>query len=168
MYRFKEILRLNSQFIFLIGTLPYSFEQELVSSLYLADLSIIRASCSRPNISYRASAYKSTKEEERLLEIKEYISSFRAREFLTSQDKVLVFCPSKANIELVASALNCSRYYSSLSKEEKESTLASFINSKEDYYSILATSSSLEEGFDYSSIRLVVYKDLAYSFIGFL
>ena len=168
MYRFKELLELPTQFVFLTGTLPYSFEQELISSLYLDELSIIRASCCRPNISYRASIYKSTKGVDQIREIQEYISSFRAKEFLTSEDKVLVFCPSKASIELIAKTLNCSRYHTSLSIEEKASTLRSFTSSKEEYYTILATSSSLQEGFDYSSIRLVVYIDLAYSFLGFL
>jgi len=168
MFRFKEILLLNNQFVFLSGTLPYSFEKELASSLYLDDLSTIRASCSRSNISYKTSAYKSSKEEERILEIQDYITSFQAKEFLTREDKVLIFCPSISNIILVANSLNCSRYYSSLSKEEKEKTLSSFLTSKEKYYSILVTSSSLEEGLDYPSIRLVVYKDIAYSFLGFL
>ena len=64
MFRFKEILLLKCQFVFLSSTLPYSFEQELSKTLYLADLSIIRASCSRPNISYQASAYRSNKRED--------------------------------------------------------------------------------------------------------
>ena len=168
MFRFKEVLILNTQFVFLTGTLPFSFEKELISMLYLSDLSIIRASCSRPNISYRTSVYKSNKEEERVLEIKEYINNFQSTEFLSTKDKVLIFCPSINNIELVASILNCSKYYSSLSKEEKELTLSNYLNSSEDYYNTLVTSSSLEEGFNYSSIRLVIYKDIAYSFLGFL
>ena len=168
MFRFKEILLLKTQFVFLSRTLPYSFKKELASSLYLDDLSIIRASCSRSNISYKTSVYKSNKEEERILKIQDYITSFQVREFLTKEDKVIIFCPSISNIILVANSLNCSRYYSFLSKEEKEKTLNSFLTSKENYYSILVTSSSLEEGLDYSCIRLVVYKDIAYSFLGFL
>ena len=168
MFKIKELLVLNIQVVFLTGTLPFSFEEELVNRLYLKDLTVIRASCSRSNISYRASAYKSNKEEERIKEIKQYISDFRAKEYLTKDDKVLIFCPNKNNIELVASTLNCSRYYSELSKEEKTEILNNFLTSKEDYYNTLISSSALEEGFDYSSIRLVVYKDLAYSFLGFL
>lgn len=126
MFRFKEILLLKCQFIFLSGTLPYSFEQELSKALYLSNLSIIRASCSRPNISYRTSIYKSNKEEEQILEIQEYIYNYRVKEFLTKEDKIIIFCPSISNIELVANTLNYSRFYTSLSKEAKESTLDKF------------------------------------------
>jgi superfamily II DNA helicase RecQ len=168
MFKVKELLLLKVQFVFLSGTLPYSFELELINTLYLNNLSIIRASCSKPNISYRTRAYISNKEEERVLEIKEYIESFKTKEFLSLEDKILIFCPSIQNIELVASILNCSYYNSSLSIEDKNNTLNSFLNSKEDYYNTLVTSSSLEEGFDYSFIRLVIYKDKAYSFLGFL
>jgi superfamily II DNA helicase RecQ/predicted RNA binding protein with dsRBD fold (UPF0201 family) len=168
MFRFKELLLLKVQFVFLTGTLPYSFEDELVSTLLLDDLSVIRADCLRPNISYKARPYKSNKEEDKIKEIQEYINSFKAREFLSLEDKIIIFCPSINNIILVADTLNCSKYYSSLSTEEKQSTLTSFFTSKEEYYNILVTSSSLEEGLDYSSIRLVIYKDIAYSFLGFL
>ena len=168
MFKFREILLLSTQIIFLTGTLPLSFQESLTSSLALEDLSIIRASCSRLNISYRTSVYKSNIEEARIYKIKDYINRFQSTEFLTKDDKVLIFCPSTSNIELVANSLNCSRYYASLSNEDKEETLSNFRISQDPYYSILVTSSSLEEGFDYSFIRLVVYKDLAYSFLGFL
>ena len=168
MFRFKELLVLPLQFVFLSGTLPLKLEEELLNTLYLEDISIIRTSCLRTNISYRARPYISSKEEERILEIQDYIEDFKAKEFLTSKDKILIFCPSIANIDKVASILNYNKYYSSLSKEEKESTLNSFFNSTEAYHQVLVTSSALEEGIDYSSIRLVIYKDIAYSFIGFL
>jgi superfamily II DNA helicase RecQ len=168
MFRVRELFLLKVQFILLSGTLPSSFELELINSLNLFDLSIIRSDCCRLNISYRAKAYISNKEEERVLEIQEYINSFKVKEFLSLEDKIIIFCPSIKDIDLVATTLNCSKYYSSLSKEDKESTLNNFFNSKDKFFSILATSSSLEEGLDYSSIRLVVYKDIAYSFLGFL
>ena len=168
MFKFKELLLLSTQFVFLTGTLPLSFEKELINNLLLFDLSIIRAPCLKSNISYQVSTYKTYKEEDRINEIFVYINSFKINHFLTSQDKILIFCPSQNNVDLVASILNCSFYYSSLSNENKSTTLNNFLNSKEDYYSILVTTSALEEGFDYSFIRLVIYKDLAYSFLGFL
>ena len=42
------------------------------------------------------------------------------------------------------------------------------MTSLDDFYRILVTSSALEEGLDYLNIRLIIYKDIAYSFIGFL
>jgi superfamily II DNA helicase RecQ len=170
MYRLKEILRFKIQFIFLSGTLPFSFEQELKNRLFLDDLSCIRASSLRSNISYRARAYKSssTKEEDKIREIQEYINKTRTKEFTSSLDKILIFCPSLSNIKLVASTLNCCYFDSSLELKEKQLVLANFQTKTSSYYSILVTSSSLEEGFNYSSIRLVIYKDIAYSFLGFL
>jgi len=168
MVRVKELFLLQVQFVLLTGTLPYSFENELASTLYLNDLSIIRSDCLRHNISYKTRSYKSNREEDRIQEIQEYIHSFKAKEFLSLEDKIIIFCPTIKDIELVASSLNCSKYYSSLSIEEKDQSLAGFFYSQEDYYSILVSSSGLEEGLDHPSIRLVIYKDIAYSFLGFL
>ena len=168
MFRFKELLLLSTQFVFLTGTLPFSFEEELINILYLQDLSIIRANCTKSNIAYKASTYKSIEEEDRIQELKEYIKDFQIKEFLTNKDKVLIFCPTINNINLVADTLNCSRYSSDLSIKEKEETLKNFYTSDKDYFKILVCSSGLEEGFDYPYIRLVIYKDLAYSFLGFL
>lgn len=168
MFRFKEMLALPTQFVFLSGTLPLIFEDFIKTDLSLNSLSIIRSNCSRPNISYKASAYISYNKEKQLEEIALFISNFQSKEFLTKEDKILIFCSSEIEVELVSTYLNCSFFYSSLSKEIKEETINNFVSSFEDYYSILVSTSSLQEGFDYSFIRLVVYKDIAYSFLGFL
>ncbi|KAN0099057.1 P-loop containing nucleoside triphosphate hydrolase protein, partial [Hyaloscypha variabilis] len=168
MFRFRELLVLRTQFVFLTGTLPYSFEDELKRSLLLDNLSIIRASSTRLNISYRVRVYKYIDEEQRIFEIKSYIDSFITSEFISIKDKVLVFCPSVQDAELVASILGCSYYTSSLPEDVKRSTLNTFLTCFDDSYRILVSTSALEEGIDYPSIRLVVYKDIAYSFIGFL
>ena len=168
MFRFKEILALPTQFVFLSGTLPLIFEDFIKTDLSLNSLSIIRSNCSRSNISYKASAYISNNKEKQLEEITLFISNFQSKEFLTKEDKILIFCSSEEEVELVSTYLNCSFFYSSLSKEIKEEIINNFVSSFEDYYSILVSTSSLQEGFDYSFIRLVIYKDIAYSFLGFL
>jgi superfamily II DNA helicase RecQ len=168
MYRFKELLVKRVQFVFLTGTLPLSIEERLLSQLALKDLAIIRARCSRNNICYQAKAYTSLRREDRIFEIKEYIEEFQTNEFKTSKDKVIIFCPSFYTIDYIASALNCSRYSSESTDLEKEEVLDRFFNSEEDFYSILVTSSGLEEGLDYPCIRLVVYIDYCHSFIGFI
>jgi hypothetical protein len=168
MFRFKELLILPTQFVFLSGTLPLIFEDFIKTDLSLNSLSIIRSNCSRSNISYKASAYISNIKEKQLDEIASFISNFQRKEVLTKEDKILIFCSSEIEVELVSNYLSCSFFYSSLSKEDKEKTINGFLSSFEDYYSILVSTSSLQEGFDYSFIRLVVYKDIAYSFLGFL
>ena len=168
MFQFKELLLLPLQFVFLTGTLPLLLEEKIISNLFLKDISIIRASCLRNNISYKTSIYKSFKEEDKILEIQEYIEDFKVNNFLTIKDKIIIFCSSIKNIELVATILNCNKYHSNLSKEEKENNLNNFFNNSSEFYKIIVSSTALEEGLDYSSIRLVIYKDIAYSFIGFL
>jgi hypothetical protein len=52
MFQVKNLLLFNIQLIFLTGTLSISFEQELINSLYLNEIVIIRALCFKYNISY--------------------------------------------------------------------------------------------------------------------
>ena len=62
----------------------------------------------------------------------------------------------------------CPIYYSSLEKNKKEEVLSNFLSKNDAYNRVLVSSSALEEGLDYPSIRLVVYKDFSYSFLSFL
>ena len=62
----------------------------------------------------------------------------------------------------------CLIYYSSLKKNKKEEVLSNFLNKDNAYNKILVSPSALEEGLNYLSIRLVVYKDFSYSFLSFL
>jgi len=57
MYKFHEILKFNTQFVFLSGTLPLNLENEIKSNLFLSNLAVIRANCSRNNIFYQAIKY---------------------------------------------------------------------------------------------------------------
>jgi len=50
----------------------------------------------------------------------------------------------------------------------KQEVLQAYLSRQDAYYKILISSTALEEGIDYPSIRLVVYVDLAYSFVGLL
>jgi superfamily II DNA helicase RecQ len=63
MFRFKEILILLMQFIFLSKTLPLIFEDYIKTDLSLNNLSIIRSNYSRSNISYKVSTYISNNNE---------------------------------------------------------------------------------------------------------
>ena len=76
MFRFKEMLALPMQFVFLSRTLPLIFKDFIKTDLSLNSLSIIRSNYSRPNISYKASAYISYNKEKQLEEIALFISNF--------------------------------------------------------------------------------------------
>lgn len=165
MYRVKEVLVLRTQFVLLSGTLPLQVEQRLRDECQLAELSVVRGLCVRENIAYKAKQYSSSREKEQLLEVKEYIEAYFAR-FSSWADKVLVFGPTKARIECLGELLECPVYHASL--PNKEEVLKAYLTCQDAYYKILISSSALEEGIDYPSIRLVVYIDFAYSFIGLL
>ena len=48
----------------------------------------------------------------------------------------------------------CPIYYSSLEKNKKEEVLSNFLSKNDAYNKVLVSSSALEEGLDYPSIRL--------------
>jgi ERCC4-related helicase len=79
---------------------------------------------------------------------------------------VLIFCLTVSKIKALSEFLNCPSYF--LDLEGKDEVLESYLTSKEEKYRVLISSSSLEEGIDYPSIRLVIYIDFIYSFIGHL
>ena len=61
-------------------------------------------------------------------------------------------------------------YYSSdLFKVEKEEVIKKFtISISNLFYDYIVSTNGLEEGFDYSNIRLVIYFELGHSFINFI
>jgi hypothetical protein len=168
MYRFIEILLLPTQFVFLTGTLPSTFEKELKETLKLeSSLSVIRAPTSRGDISYKTKVYSSPSSEGQLEEVRSYIESYKLK-LSSLEDKILIFCPTIPSIIELGEALMCPTYYSSLEKNKKEEVLRDFLSKNDPYNKVLVSSSALEEGLDYPSIRLVVYKDFSYSFLSFL
>ena len=165
MFKFKEILQLPIQFVFVTGTFLLYLEESFKEEFLIKDLTIIRGCTTRSNISYQARLYKSTREEEQFLEVRNFIEVFFST-FTNIQDKILIFCPSTTKVIKLGKFLDCSIYYSSL--ENKENILKSYLNNTDSYNQIIVSTSGLEEGIDYPCIRLVIYIDYIYSFIGFL
>ena len=64
--------------------------------------------------------------------------------------------------------MNYNRYLSELSKLKKREVINKFFNNSKEFYNILVTSSSLEEGLDYPYIRLIIYINYYHSFISFI
>ena len=165
MYRIKEIFKYKVQFVLLSGTVPLYIEDKLKEEFPISSLTIIRGPTSRLDISYNLRQLRSTQVEEQFLEVKEYIES--SFSLLSSiKDKILIFCPSIAKVQALGKFLGYPCYYSSL--ENKEEVLRLFLSNEESSYQAIVSTSSLEEGIDYPSIRLVIYFDLIHSFIGLL
>jgi len=165
MYRIKEIFKYKVQFVLLSGTVPLYIEDQLQEEFPISSLSIIRGPTSRANISYNLRQYRSNEREEQFLEVKEYIEAYSLR-FSGFEDKILIFCPSVAKVQALGRFLNYPIYYSSL--DNKEEVLQLYLSKKESSFQALVSTSSLEEGIDYPSIRLVIYIDAIHSFIGLL
>ena len=165
MFKFREFLELPVQFVFLSGTFPPYLEESFRREFPLQELTCIRGSTARANISYLARPYQSKKEGAQFLELREYIDASLSA-FASTKDKILVFCPSAAKAARLGDFLDCPVYYSSL--EGKEEILASYLNNTDAFNQMIVSTSGLEEGIDYPSIRTVVYVDYIHSFIGFL
>src|SRR5258706_3572042 len=165
MFRFKEILKLPCQFLFLTGTLPLKLEDSLKSFLKLENLITIRARTTRNTISYQTKEYFSLLGSKQILEVQEYIEKFQ-NSLQGLYEKILIFCPTINSILTLNKVIPSLVYYSNL--ENKDKVLEQFQASQVIESQILISSSSLEEGFDYPNIKLVVYIDFCYSFLGFL
>jgi superfamily II DNA helicase RecQ len=142
-----------------------NIENEFKTQLLLQDIVVIRANCTRNNIMYKAIQYNSNQNQ--INQIQEFVIKSQSN-FKLYTDKILIFCTSKIEVDLLALQLNCAKYYFEFSNSEKANILLNFTTMFDYYNSILISTSALKESFNYSSICLVIYKDFAYSFIGFL
>ncbi|KAJ8060796.1 hypothetical protein OCU04_009881, partial [Sclerotinia nivalis] len=168
MFRFRSLLLTKCQFVFLTSTLPLSIEKQLMNHLSLQNISIIRAPSTRNNIVYKAKIFDSFNIENQFTEVRTYIEDFKITSFLNNKDKIIIFGPSKKDVNSLSSFLNCSFYHSDLGLLEQNRVLNDFFNVFNDFNRIIVSTSGLEEGIDYSSVRLVIYFKFCWSFIGFL
>jgi superfamily II DNA helicase RecQ len=166
-YQFKKILNLEVQTVFLTSTLSINQESQLINELNLKSFAKIRADCLRTNISYRALPFRSNKLDLKFKEVKEYCFKMKSS-FKSYLDKIIIFCPSIALVDQLSEYLNCTKFTSELNNLQKQSVLSTFVNNFTSYNNILVCTNSLQEGFDYSNIRLTIYFEFAFDFIGFL
>lgn len=145
--------------------MPFSYKVELKETLKLESLSVIRAPISRGDISYSIRFYTLLSKEGYIEEVRAYVKAYKC-ELRGLGNKILIFCPTVTSIVEIGKALRCPIYYSSL--ERKEEVLQGFLEGDSLYTRVLVSSSALEEGLDYPSVRLVIYKDLTYLFLSFL
>jgi len=113
-YRFKELIVLLTQFVFINSTFSIKFESLLNKRLLLTNLSIIRTICLKSNISYNILSFESKKEKDKYFEI----NKFKVESFLTLYNKILIFCPSITDVELVVSYFHYSFFYSNLETKD--------------------------------------------------
>jgi superfamily II DNA helicase RecQ len=90
-----------------------------------------------------------------------YLGTFRSQ-----KDKIIIYCSSIKEVKELSSLLDCTSYYSN--QENNSAILAEFKQVFNSHNQVLVTSTSLIEGFDYSSIRVVIIKDFSYSLIDYI
>ena len=161
MHSLKRLRIFATQFVFFSATLPNFVLSELEKSIVLTKNTILRTSTTRNNISYRVKVFPKTvrQESERFEEVLRTIIDLKA-DFEVS-DRVIIFVIDTNTARNLSEYLGC-KYYSS-NVEEKDKVIDSFIS----FDRILVATSALGEGFNYSSIRLIIHYISSFSFIDF-
>ena len=165
-YRFqihslKKLRIFSTQFVFFSATLPDFVLSELEKSMILTKNTVLRTSTIRNNISYRVKVFpKEVRgEDERFEEVLKTLIDLRA-DFEVS-DRVIIFVMDTNTARNLSKYLGCKYYASNI--EEKEKVIDSFIS----FDRILVATSALGEGFNYSSIRVIIHYISSFSFIDF-
>lgn len=138
------ITKFKQQIVFISATLPNELLKILEKKFNIRNNIVIRGSTSRLNISYNVIK----------LEGKPLIDVFlplyyKALSSLKENEKIIIFCPTKAICESISKELNISCYYSN--KENKEVILLNFKDNSSNK-SIVGTN-ALGVGIDIRSIR---------------
>ena len=161
MHSLKRLRIFATQFVFFSATLPDFVLSKLEESMVLTKNTVLRTSTIRNNISYRVKVFPKTvrQESERFEEVLTTIIDLKA-DFEVS-DRVLIFVMDTNTAKNLSEYLGCKYYASNV--EEKDKVIDSFIS----FDRILVATSALGEGFDYSSIRLIIHYISSFSFIDF-
>ena len=165
-YRFhihslKKLRIFVTQFVFFSITLPDLLLFELEKSIILIKNVILRIFIIRDNISYRIKVFsKNIKEEnEKFKEVLKTLIDLIV-DFEIS-DRIIIFVMNTNTARKLSEYLDYKYYVSNV--ENKEKIINSFIS----FDRIIVATSALGEGFDYSSIRVVIHYISSFSFIDF-
>ena len=161
MHSLKRLRIFVTQFVFFSATLPDLILSELEKSMILIKNVVLRTFTIRDNISYRIKIFPRNikKENERFEKVLKTLIDLIV-DFEIS-DRIIIFVMNTNTARKLSEYLNCKYYASNV--ENKEKIINSFIS----FDRIIVATSALEEGFDYSSIRVVIHYISSFSFIDF-
>ena len=161
MHSLKKLRIFVTQFVFFSATLPDLLLSELEKSMIFIKNVVLRTFTIRDNISYRIKVFsKNIKEEnERFEEVLKTLIDLIV-DFEVS-DRIIIFVMNTNTARKLSEYLDCKYYASNV--ENKEKIINSFIS----FDRIIVATSALGEGFDYSSIRVVIHYISSFSFIDF-
>jgi hypothetical protein len=117
----------------------------------------IRAKTNRPQIQYSVHQTSDFDFQKSILQFIDYEC-----QLLNGHEKVLIFCPSRALCDELASEIECCKYYSSL--HDKDIQLQKWMNGEA---RVMIGTSALGAGLNVSGIVLVIHVEKPYSYIQF-
>ena len=161
MHSLKKLRIFVTQFVFFSVILFDLLFSELEKSMIFIKNVVLRTFIIRDNIFYRIKVFsKNIKEENERFEkvLKTLIDLIIDFEI---SDQIIIFVINTNMARKLSEYLNCKYYISNV--ENKEKIIDSFIF----FDRIIVATSALEEGFDYSFIRVVIYYISSFSFIDF-
>ena len=153
---------LVTQFVFCSATLTNSMISQFNINMNLHNNIILRSSTVRDNISYHIQLFKSKQEDDRFLELLQICYDFISK-FDNSNDRIIIYVMSSKLAQELDEFLSSPYYFGRMSIEDKNKNINLFISSER----IIITTSALGEGFDYSSIRVIIHYLSVFSIIDF-
>ena len=161
MHSLKRLRIFVTQFVFFSITLLDLILSELKKSMIFIKNVILRIFIVRDNIFYRVKVFpKKIKEENEKFEeiLKTLIDLIVDFEI---SDRIIIFVINMNTARKLSEYLDCKYYISNV--ENKEKIINSFIF----FDRIIVATSALEEGFDYSFIRIIIHYISSFFFIDF-
>ena len=161
MHSLKRLRIFVTQFVFFSITLLDLILSELKKSMILTKNVVLRTFTVRDNIPYRIKVFSKNikKENERFEKVLKTLIDLII-DFEIS-DRIIIFVMNTNTARKLSEYLNYKYYASNV--ENKEKIINSFIF----FDRIIVATSALGEGFDYSSIRVVIHYISSFSFIDF-
>ncbi|KAH0559412.1 hypothetical protein GP486_004072 [Trichoglossum hirsutum] len=144
---------ISCQKVFITATLPPSGERLLFGRVGVRSTVMLRCPTFRPNLSYRIELI----DREDGLDFngipKDLLASVsvKSRE-IARDEKIIVYCRTKAETEAIAKELGCEYFNGSLTDEKKREVLRRWLE-QDSYKVIVATFGGLGNGVDYPKVR---------------
>jgi len=128
--------------------------------LFLSNNTVLRALTARHNIAYSVKYMTSSLLENQFFEVLDFL--IEEKNQYTKEDRVLIYVMSIKLADKLSKFLNCLVLHWDV--EDKESVITKFCSQNS---TVLVCTSVLSADFDYSSVRVVIHFQSAYSIIDF-
>jgi superfamily II DNA or RNA helicase len=163
---FSLLYRLRSYkvpIIMLSATMPPAYVQELMSSLSISQLKVIRTPSWRPDL-YMTLTHLPDEEDP----TGRFVAWVLYYQECYPDGKILIFCQTKSQVDDVSNLLpHSSRCHSDMSRIEQSSSMSSFI-SDDDPCMVMVATSMLGNGIDISNLPVVLHFGAPYSMTNYM